>query len=182
MKKVRCSLWICPRPSLTAFLQFPVDHPLDVLEVAFLYQLAVDKHRGGSADTCLLAFPHISQNEPLDGGVSHVPGKSCHIETQHAGNVLNLCMVQTVVVLKQSIVKLPEFSLPVRRKGSRSGRSRKFVIGKRKIPKNKLDFLGILVQHLLEQRLEPRTVESLIVAEDGNGNRGSFTTLKGQSG
>ncbi len=32
---------------------------------------------------------------------------------------------------------------------------------------NQFDFFGIFVQHLLEQRLEPRTVESLIVAEDG---------------
>lgn len=182
MKKVRCSSWVCSHPRLTAFLQFTFDHLLDVLEVAILYQLAVDKHRGGSADTCLLAFPHISQNESLDGEVFHVSGKSCHIETQHVGDVLNLCMVQTVVVLKQLIVKLPEFSLPVRRKRSCRARSRKFVIGKRKILKNKLDFLGIFVQHLLEQRLEPRTVESLIVAEDGNGNRGFFTTLEGQSG
>ncbi len=44
----------------------------------------------------------------------------------------------------------------------------------RKVLFNQLDFLRIFLQHLLEERIEPRTEGSLIVAEDGDSDRCIF--------
>ena len=53
---------------------------------------------------------------------------------------------------------------------------------KGEILKDQLDLFGIFLQHLLEQRLEPRTVRSLIVAENSDGNRRFLGTLKWKPG
>ena len=46
--------------------------------------------------------------------------------------------------------------------------------GKREVFKDEVDLFRIFVQHLLELRLEPRTVRSLIVTKDGYGNGGAL--------
>jgi len=51
------------------------------------------------------------------------------------------------------------------------------VTFKRKILEDKFHFIFILIQHLLEERLKPRAVRSLVVAEDGDGNRGVLGAL-----
>ena len=53
--------------------------------------------------------------------------------------------------------------------------------GKGEVFKDQLDLLGIFLQHLLEQRLKPRTIRSLIVAKDGDDNRCALGALIRQS-
>ena len=36
---------------------------------------------------------------------------------------------------------------------------------------NEVYLIRIFIQHLLEERLEPRTIRSLVITEDGNGDR-----------
>ena len=61
--------------------------------------------------------------------------------------------------------------MSIRCQGRRSSRIGEWVYGgKREVFKDEGDLFGIFVQHLPEQRLEPRTVRSLIVTEHGYGN------------
>lgn len=71
-------------------------------------------------------------------------------------------------------MELPEFALLVCRKGGGGSFFRKLVFGKWKVFVNELHILRVFVQHLLEQRLKPRAVRSLVVTENGEGNRGMF--------
>lgn len=158
------------------------NHLLDALETPVYHQFSVDKHCRGSTNTGLCPISHISDNKPLYGSVFYVFIKSYHIETQLSGNLKDLGAIQGAMVFEQFIVKLPKFSLPIRCEGGRSSDSCKSVIGKRKILENQFDLSRISVQHLLEQRFEPRTGGSLVITEDGNGYRGIISTPKRKSG
>jgi len=59
--------------------------------------------------------------------------------------------------------------------------SKRVYGGKGKVFKNYLNLVGMFLQHLLEQRLELRTVRSLIVAKDGDDNRCVLWTVIRQS-
>jgi hypothetical protein len=49
---------------------------------------------------------------------------------------------------------------------------------KRKILFNQFDFCGIFLQHLLEERIKPRTVWSLVIAEYGDEHWCVFKALE----
>jgi len=52
--------------------------------------------------------------------------------------------------------------------------------GKGEIFKNKFDVFGVFVQQLLEERLKPCAVWSLVVAEHDDGDRGVLRALEGK--
>ena len=56
------------------------------------------------------------------------------------------------------------------------------MLGKRKVLENEFDLFRIFTQHLLEWRVEPRTVCSLIVPEDGHGYRRIFGAFEREPG
>lgn len=76
---------------------------------------------------------------------------------------------------------LPEFALPVCRDDCGSSFSGKGMHFEREILEYELYILRIFLQHLLEERLKPRTVRSLIVAEDSDCYRRVFSPLEGHS-
>jgi hypothetical protein len=51
------------------------------------------------------------------------------------------------------------------------------VVAEREVLEDEFDLLGILLEHLLEQRHEPRAVRSLEVIEDGDGDGSALGTL-----
>ena len=79
-------------------------------------------------------------------------------------------------------MELLEFTLGMRRQCRNSSLvSEGMYGGKGEVFKDQLDLLGIFLQHLLEQRLEPRTVRSLIIAKNGDDNRCALGALIRQS-
>jgi hypothetical protein len=153
------------------------------LQAGLFGKLPIDKNDGDPFNACLLTLFDISGNQFLYGWVLHLLVKTLHIKLELRGNLLNLGIVQCLVVLKQLVVKLPELSLRMGCQGRNGSLMSEWVDGRKgEILKDQLDFFGMLVQHLLEQRLEPRTVWSLIVAKHGNDNRRTLGTLKWKSG
>jgi hypothetical protein len=45
------------------------------------------------------------------------------------------------------------------------------VAGQGKLFDNQVDLIRIFIQHLLEKRLKPRTIRSLVITEYGNSDR-----------
>ena len=94
------------------------------------------------------------------------------------GNLLNFLIIEPVIVFKQQVVKLPEFSLTAGSKGCNRRLHGEFVVLKRKVFKGHFDILQIFFEHLLEYRHQPGTVRSLKIIEDGNHHGGIFGSLK----
>ena len=66
---------------------------------------------------------------------------------------------------------LPEFALSVGRQRNGCRPAGKFVALERKMFDNDVYLTRIFIQHLLEERLKPRTIRSLVIAKDRNGHR-----------
>ena len=79
-------------------------------------------------------------------------------------------------------MKIPEFPLGVRGECRFGGLSRKLMIPEGEVFYNKLDLVGIVVQHLLEQRLKAGAVGSLIVVKDGDDDGCIRRPFKGETG
>ena len=80
------------------------------------------------------------------------------------------------------MVVIPEFILPVGCQSRPGCVRRELVIGEREILVNQLYVLRVFLQHLLECRLDPGTVRSLVIAENGHGHRSVFRPLERKSG
>lgn len=162
--------------------QFLFDHLLELLEVPIFQESPVNKHRRCSPNTYPPSISQIPDNQPLHVRGADVPVETFHIEAECFDNFQNFGIAQTPVVFEQLTVKLPEPPLCMGRKGGCSCFFRKSVTGKGVVLENELDLFGVILQHLLEQRLEPRAGGSLVIAEHGNGYGGMLGALKGQSG
>ena len=153
------------------------------MQTALFWKLSIYEDDRDSFNACLIALFDISGNQFFDGWVLHRLVKPLHIELELRSNFLNLGIVQGPVVLKELVMKLPEFPLSMRRQGRNSGLMSDWVYGREgKILMDQLDLFGIFLQQLLEQRFESRTARSLIVTENSNGNRSFLRTLKWKTG
>ena len=66
---------------------------------------------------------------------------------------------------------LPKFVLPVGRQRDRCRPAGKLVAIEWKVFDNKAYFIRVFIQHLLEERLKPRTIRSLVITKDRYGDR-----------
>ena len=80
------------------------------------------------------------------------------------------------------MVVIPEPSLPVGCQGRLGRVHRELVIAQGEILVNQFYVLGVFLQHLLEYRVEPDTVRSLVIAENGHGHWSVFRPLERKSG
>ncbi len=76
-------------------------------------------------------------------------------------------------------MEFPKLALGMRRDGGLSSFESEFVLAQGKLFKSDFDFLGILLEHLLEYRYQPGTIRSLKVTEHDHGNRCTGHALKG---
>jgi len=76
-----------------------------------------------------------------------------------------------VVALEQQIVELPEFALAVGGQCRLSSFDGKAMSADGEVFKYNFDFLGVLLEHLLEYRHKPGTVGSLEIAEYNDADR-----------
>jgi hypothetical protein len=86
------------------------------------------------------------------------------------------------VIFKKFVVVVPEPSLAVGCQGRLGCVHRELVTAEGEILVNQFYVLGVFLQHLLECRLEPDTVGSLVIAENGHGHRSVFRPLERKSG
>ena len=93
------------------------------------------------------------------------------IQTEDHRNIANLLVAQLLVILEKQVVEFPKFALPVSRDNCGRCQPGMLVASERKIFMNDLDFVGVLLEHLLEYRYEPGTGRSLKVTENGNHHR-----------
>jgi hypothetical protein len=87
-----------------------------------------------------------------------------------------------LVIFKKLLVVIPEPSLPVGCQGRFGCVHRELVIAQGEIFVNQFYVLGVFLQHLLECRLEPDTIGSLVIPENGHGHRSIFRPLERKSG
>ena len=153
------------------FLQLSVDRLLKTRKTAILQAFAVYKNRRGPAHTGLFSVIYIPSDQILDRRVLGICIQSLHIKADRFGYLLHFCFIDTLEVFKNFRMALPKFALPVgcQRNGRRP--SRKLVVGQWKMFDNKVYFIRVFIQHLLEERLKPRTIRSLVITEDRNGDR-----------
>ena len=87
-----------------------------------------------------------------------------------------------LVIFEELVVVIPEPSLPVGCQGRPGCVHRELVIGKGEILVNQFYVPGVFLQHLQECRLEPDTIGSLVIPENGNSHRSVFWPLERKSG
>ena len=87
-----------------------------------------------------------------------------------------------LVIFEKVVVVIPKPSLPVGCQGRLCRVHRELVIAQGEILLNQFYVLGVFLQHLLECRLEPDTVRSLVIPENGHGHQRVFRPLERKSG
>jgi len=157
--------------SFPDFFKFFNDNRLEILQGSGLRDAAVYKY-GGSA-----LHPHAAAKldipvDPQDGcRVIQVFFEFFHVEVQLAGHLPEFLIVQVLVVLEYQVVVLPEFSLPLGRRSRKGGLSRKCMVGQGVILEDQLHIFRVLLEQLLEERIDPRTGRSLKITEHGDHHR-----------
>jgi len=162
---------------LLSSLQLRFNRLLKPREAALVEQPPVHEDRGGSAHVCLGGTLHIPVDERRYGGVLEVLAKLFHVEPELLGDLLYLCVVESLLVCEELMVHFPELPLFVGGEGSHGCLPRVAVHGEGILLDHQFDFLREFLQHLLEEGLKPRTVGSLVIVKDGNGDgsvRGSL--------
>ncbi len=144
-------------------------------------KFSVHKYGGCAGDLGLTALIHVSINDILYGRIVQVAVEGIHIELEILGDILYCFIVQTVSQLKQLVMKFQKFSLLVRRKSGSGSLSSEGMHGEGKVLENELYLFRIFLQQLPEERLNPRTVWSLVVAENHKGDCGLLRALVRQS-
>ena len=79
-------------------------------------------------------------------------------------------------------MKFPEFSLFICSQGGNRSLFCKPMAGQRVVFNNELRLFWIFLQHLLEYRLKPGAIGSLVVREDNKGHGGIFRPPERQAG
>ena len=86
------------------------------------------------------------------------------------------------VIFEKLVVVIPEPSLPVGCQGRPGCAHCELMTAEREILVNQFYVLGVFLQHLLECRLEPGTVRSLVIAENCHNHRSVFRPLERKAG
>jgi len=93
-------------------------------------------------------------------------------------NLPDFLCIQTVIILEEQIVELPELTLSLRGNGGNRRRPCKLVVSQRKVFEDKFHAVGIFLEHPLEYRHEPRAVGSLEIVEGGDHHWGVRVALE----
>ncbi len=101
-----------------------------------------------------------------------------HIQADGPGNLLNFLIVELVVIFKQQIMKLPEFSLLPGGQSCNGGRPGELVTLEGKVFKYDFDGIRIFFEHLLEDRHQPGAIRSLEIIEYGDHHGCVFGALE----
>jgi hypothetical protein len=163
--------------SLAFFLQFRLDHLLKAPQAPIVQAFAINENRRRTPHPRLPPVGHISDDQPLYRRVLQVFVELFQVKLECSSNLLHLGIVQGSLVGEELLVKLLEFALGIGGQGSSRCPSGKFVAGKGKVLDHHFNVLRVFLQHLLEQRLEPLTVGSLIVIKHRHGHRGIGRTV-----
>ena len=131
----------------------------------------VDEDGGSTADTDPVGFPEVAVDERGELFAAAFFPEPVHIQFQLLCELFEQALAQFVVICKHLVVVFPELSLFAGGKGGLGRRLRQLVVPDGEVLEDHLDFLGIFLEHLLEDGDEPRAVRSLEVIEDGNGHR-----------
>ena len=113
-------------------------------------------------------------------GVFSVFFKLRFIQLKFGHNFLDFVFIKLVVIFKQFIMEIPKFCLTTGSQRRHSGLDSKLVAANREMFKNNFDSLGVILNHLLEQRRKPRTVTSFKIAEVSDDNRVILKTFVGR--
>jgi len=119
----------------------------------------------------------IPINERSDGLVFKVLLELLHVQTDFSGDRFHLGIVSSFLVGKQFSMDFPKLSLLPGCECGDGCLPGIIVTLKRKMLNHKFYFIRVFLQHLLECRLEPRTVGSLVVIENGDGDAGLLRTF-----
>ena len=128
------------------------------------------------------AVVHVPVNDALNGRISDGSIEFFHVQTEPFRYILYLDVAQARIILKEFVAEFVKFSLPVRGQRGSGRLARELVHGKGKVLHDKLDVFGVFIQQLLEERFNPRTVWSLVVAEHRDGDRCVLRALERKSG
>lgn len=133
--------------------------------------MTVDEDRWRTAHTGLVGLGNIGVDLGDRVGGLHIAAELLSVQIQTGADFIDGLVVQPVVAFEKLIVKFPE--LPLFSGGNRRlGRFKsKTMVSQGKILENDFYLLGILLDHLIEDRNEPGTVRSLEIAEYGDRDR-----------
>ena len=160
-----------PEPPNLHFLQRSIDCLLKTRQTSIVQALAVYKYRRRPSHARLPPVNNIPVDQFLDRRIPRIFVQLYHIKTNLFADFLHFGFIDAAVVFKNFIMTLPKFALSVGRQCNGCRPSCKFVAAERKMFDNEIDFTRVFIQHLLEKRLKPRAVRSLIIAKNGNSDR-----------
>ena len=119
---------------------------------------------------CLTAVVHVPINQRRNGRVFEILVELLQVQAEPLGDRLHFGIAEILLVGEQFFMDLPELPLFPCRQGGDSCLPCITVHRKGKVFHDKFHIVRVFLQHLPEEGLKPRTVRSLIVIEDGNGN------------
>ncbi len=163
------------------FLQLVVDYLIKILQAPELNQFPVYEQGRCARDFGQASVIDVPINDILYGGIVHVPVEGIHIELEVPGDILYRFVVHAVSQFEQLVMKFQKFPLLICGECGGRGLSREGMHGEREVLENELYVFRIFLQQLLEERLKPRAVWSLVVAEDHQGDFGLLRALVRQS-
>jgi hypothetical protein len=141
--------------------------------------LPVDKDGGGAPDSDPAPFPEIAVDKGGDLLAAAVLGETVHVQTQIPGELIEKFIAQLVVIFKNPVMVFPELSLFAGGQGGLGCRLCQLVVLEGEVLEDQSDFLGVFLEHLLEEGDKPRAVRSLEIIEDGDGHRSASRSLEG---
>jgi hypothetical protein len=164
--------------SLLLFLQRFFNLLLESLEASLAEKLPVDEDRGGSPDIGLPGVFHIFINHTRNGRVPQIVIELFQIQSQFPSDILDLGITEVSLVGEQLGVELPKFPLFRGRESGDGGLAGEIVAREREVFHRQLHLFWIFLQHLLEERLKPRAVGSLIIREDNDDHGGILRSFE----
>lgn len=157
--------------SFPDFFKFFNDNRLEIFQGSGLRDAAVYKYGGSALHADDVAQLDILVDSQDGCRVIQIFFEFFHVEVQLAAHLPEFLIVQVLVVLEYQVVVLPESSLPMGRR-CRNGRlSRKRMVFQGVILEDQFHIFRVLLEQLLEERIDPRTGRSLKIAEHGDNHR-----------
>ena len=147
-------IWAAACLLLSPFLQFLVNGRLKSLQAGIAQERSIHKDRRSPSHPSLCAVLIILVDDLHDLRVIHVLFKLLHVESQLLGLFLHDLIVQTVVVLKETVMELPELSLLAGRERGRGGFTGELMGVQWKVLEDQFDLALIFFEHLIEERAQ----------------------------
>jgi hypothetical protein len=162
------------------FFKFFTDNRLEIFQGSGLRDTSVYKYGGSAPYADAAAQLDILVDSQAGCRVIHIFFEFFHVQVQLTGHLQEFSIVQVLVVLEYQVVVLPEFSLPLGRRSRKGSLSRKCMVGQGVILEDQFHIFRVLLEQLLEERIDPRTGRSLKIAEHGDDHRCRRRALEGR--